>query len=76
MHLSSVVAIGSGLTPSDVLNENSEYNIHDLNLGYFETKHAAEELVKKAVAKGDIDAVILNPSTIYGPGDAKKAAVR
>ena len=74
VHLSSVVAIGSGLTPSDVLNESSEYNIHDLNLGYFETKHAAEELVKKAVAKDDIDAVILNPSTIYGPGDAKKGS--
>ncbi|MGE5086054.1 MAG: NAD-dependent epimerase/dehydratase family protein [Bacillota bacterium] len=74
VHLSSVVAIGSSRSPSEILNERSEFNVHDLNLGYFETKFAAEELVKKAVAKGEIDAVILNPSTIYGPGDARKGS--
>jgi len=74
VHLSSVVAIGGSRSPSEVLDEKSEFNVHDLNLGYFETKFAAEELVKKAVAKGEIDAVILNPSTIYGPGDARKGS--
>ncbi|UYL10420.1 SDR family oxidoreductase [Bdellovibrio sp. SKB1291214] len=74
VHLSSVVAIGAGYTPDEVLNENSEFNIHDLDLGYFETKHAAELLVKKACDKGEIDAVILNPATIYGFGDAKKGS--
>ncbi|MBV2168823.1 MAG: NAD-dependent epimerase/dehydratase family protein [Bdellovibrio sp.] len=74
VYLSSVVAIGAGYTTHEILNEESSYNIADLNLGYFETKHQAEEIVKAACNKGEIDAVILNPSTIYGAGDAKKGS--
>ncbi|WP_413585979.1 SDR family oxidoreductase [Bdellovibrio sp. HCB274] len=74
VHLSSVVAVGGGRTPNEVLNENSDFNIHDLNLGYFETKHDAEVIVKAACDRGEIDAVILNPATIYGRGDAKKGS--
>lgn len=74
VYLSSVVAIGGGFSSNDILNEDSPYNVSDLDLGYFETKHAAEVIVKKACDKGEIDAVILNPSTIYGAGDAKKGS--
>lgn len=74
VYLSSVVAIGGGFSPNDVMNENTVYNIKHLNLGYFETKHQAEILVKQACDSGLVDAVILNPSTIYGPGDAKKGS--
>lgn len=74
VYLSSVVAVGAAYTPGDILNEDSTYNISDLNLGYFETKHEAEKIVKRACDKGEIDAVILNPSTIYGAGDAKKGS--
>lgn len=74
VYLSSVVAIGGGFSPRDVLNEESVFNVSDLNLGYFETKRAAEVLVQQAVKNRDIDAVILNPSTIYGAGDAKKGS--
>lgn len=74
VHLSSVVAVGAGFNPDQVLNENSEYNVHHLNLGYFETKFEAEKLVIQACQKKIVDAVILNPSTIYGPGDAKKGS--
>ncbi len=74
VYLSSVVAIGAGFTTNEILNEDSKYNIADLNLGYFETKRRAEEIVKASCANGEIDAVILNPSTIYGPGDAKKGS--
>lgn len=72
--LSSVVAIGAGLNPNQILNEDSKYNVSHLNLGYFETKRKAEELVKQACREKRIDAVILNPSTIYGAGDAKKGS--
>lgn len=72
VHLSSVVAVGAGFTKNDILNENSTYNVSHLNLGYFETKKKAEELVLDAFQKKQIDAVILNPSTIYGRGDARK----
>lgn len=73
LHLSSVVAIGSSFEPT-VLNENSSYNIHNLNLGYFETKKKAEDLVLNAAKENKIHAVCVNPSTIYGFGDAKKGS--
>ncbi len=74
LHLSSVTAVGAGFSANDVLNEQSEYNIKHLNLGYFETKHDAEIAVMDAVRSGQLDAVAINPSTIYGPGDAKKGS--
>lgn len=73
VHLSSVVAIGASFD-GKLLDENSPYEIGHLNLGYFETKRQAEELVRKAVEKGELDAVMINPSTIYGPADAKKGS--
>lgn len=74
VHLSSVVAVGAGFTPTQVLNEESPYNVAHLDMGYFETKRQAEALVREAVRAGRIDAVMLNPSTIYGPGDARKGS--
>lgn len=74
VHLSSVVAIGAGFTPDQILNESSPFNVGTLHLGYFETKRDAEKIVVDAVHRGRIDAVILNPSTIYGAGDARKGS--
>ncbi len=73
VHLSSVVAIGASYD-GKILNEDSPYNVGHLNLGYFETKHQAEELVVAAAKSGLVDAVMVNPSTIYGPADAKKGS--
>ncbi len=73
LHLSSVVAIGSSFKP-EVLNEDSAYTIQNLNLGYFETKRLAEEIVVKAAKANRIRAICVNPSTIYGTGDAKKGS--
>ncbi len=73
VYLSSVTAIGASLTPTP-LNEDSSYDIANLHLGYFDTKHEAENLVLDAYKKGFIDPVILNPSTIYGAGDATKSS--
>jgi dihydroflavonol-4-reductase len=74
VHLSSVTAVGAGFTKDQILNEDSPFNLSSLDLGYFETKRTAEILVKEACQKNRLDAVILNPSTIYGPGDAKKGS--
>lgn len=74
LHLSSVVAVGASKSPHVILNEDSPYEISHLNLGYFETKRKAELLVKDAFARGAFDTVIVNPSTIYGAGDAKKGS--
>ena len=73
VYMSSVVAVGASFAPG-ALNENSPYNLSHLDLGYFETKKAAEELVMQACRRGKIEASILNPSTIYGPADAKKGS--
>jgi dihydroflavonol-4-reductase len=74
LHLSSVVAVGASFDGKIPLNEESPYNLHRLNLGYFETKHDAEHLINEAVRAGRVDAVMVNPSTIYGPGDARKGS--
>lgn len=73
VYMSSVVAVGASYDRTP-LTEDSPFNIHDLNLGYFETKKAAEDLVVDACRRGRLEAVILNPSTIYGPGDARKGS--
>ncbi len=76
IYMSSVVAVGAGFSPSEILNEESPYNIHHLNLSYFETKRKAEILVTEATKNAEVDAVILNPSTVYGARDAKKGSRR
>lgn len=73
VYMSSVVAIGASFKP-DVLNEESPYNIADLDLGYFQTKHDAEEIVKTAHKHNGLNVFILNPSTVYGAGDATKGS--
>ncbi len=74
LHVSSVVAVGAGLSPDQILDETSDYNVGHFHLGYFETKHQAELLVKDYADKNFGPAVIVNPSTIYGRGDAKKGS--
>ncbi len=73
LHVSSVAAIGASFKPK-VLNEKSEFAISDLNIGYFETKKTAEEIVMTAVREKRINAICVNPATIYGFGDAKKGS--
>ncbi|HVK60515.1 MAG TPA: NAD-dependent epimerase/dehydratase family protein [Bdellovibrionales bacterium] len=73
VYLSSVVAIGASFDKTP-LNEDSPYNVSHLHLGYFDTKHDAETLVRAACENKRIDAVMVNPSTIYGPADAKKGS--
>lgn len=74
VYASSVVAVGAGFSKTEILNEESPYNVGHLNLGYFETKHQAEQLVIQATKNKQVYAKIFNPSTIYGPGDAKKGS--
>lgn len=74
VHLSSVVAVGASFDKRHILNEDSEFNLHQLNLGYFESKRNAEKLVVQACKEHQLDAVILNPSTIYGASDARKGS--
>lgn len=74
VHVSSVTAVGASFDGQMPLNEETPFNLKHLNLGYFETKHEGETLIRNAVFDGQIDAVIVNPSTIYGAGDAEKGS--
>lgn len=74
LYLSSVVAVGAGFSSNEVLNEESKFNLEHLNLGYFETKRKAEQAVIAATKSSEIEGIIVNPSTIYGPADAKKGS--
>jgi dihydroflavonol-4-reductase len=73
VHASSVVAVGASFDGRP-LDEDSPYTVGHLNLGYFQTKRRAEELVRAAAQAGHIDAVMVNPSTVYGAGDARKGS--
>jgi dihydroflavonol-4-reductase len=76
VHTSSVAALGipgagngrqpGGYPPS--VNENHTWNIGPDVYPYGYAKYLAEKEVQKAVARG-LDAVIVNPSLVFGAGD-------
>jgi nucleoside-diphosphate-sugar epimerase len=66
VHCSSFVVWGfqQGLLNEDrPRQENADW------INYVRTKHLAEEIVKEAVKQHRLDAVIVNPAHILGPGD-------
>jgi nucleoside-diphosphate-sugar epimerase len=66
VHTSSFVVWGFHET---VLNEDSPRLDNSDWINYISTKHQAEEIVKQAVSNDRLDAVIVNPAHILGPGD-------
>lgn len=74
LYVSSVVAVGASLDGKRPLKESDIYNMKPFNFGYFETKHDAERLVLDFCRNTKFKTVIVNPSTVYGPGDAKKGS--
>ncbi len=67
VYTSSVSAIGITGTkqPAD---ETQKWNLADLKVDYYTTKHLAELEVAEAIKKG-LDCVIVNPSYVFGAGD-------
>lgn len=70
IYTSSIVAIGA---PEEgrLADEKTEYNLSEYNVSYCDTKHLAELEVQKGVRKG-LDAVIVNPAAVFGPGDIRR----
>ncbi|MCJ7700546.1 MAG: NAD-dependent epimerase/dehydratase family protein [Anaerolineales bacterium] len=54
-----------------LMNENHVWNYRPAWWRYGHAKHLAEMEIQKAVAQG-LDAVIVNPSMVLGPGDANR----
>jgi dihydroflavonol-4-reductase len=67
VHTSSIAAIGH---PPDgkVADESTPFNWQRVDSGYKNSKHMAESEILKGVA-GGLDAVIVNPAVVIGPGD-------
>jgi dihydroflavonol-4-reductase len=75
VHTSSVVAVG--LSPDGrPCDETATWNFDRFGLvdAYAITKHQAEEAVR--AAKAQIDAVIVNPTYMFGPRDARPSSGR
>ena len=73
VHCSTVGAVGLS-EDGHPSTEDAKWNfdVHGMNDGYVITKHQAEELVHAAVREG-LDAVIANPTYMFGPLDARTA---
>lgn len=67
--VSSTAAINGSDRPI-VFDETSAFSLSTTNLWYAIAKHRAEELTRAAAASG-LDAVIVNPAEVYGPGDVQ-----
>lgn len=68
IHTSSFVTWGFG--DRDLDEESPRTEATDW-INYVRSKHLAEKIVLKAVRDGLLDAVILNPAHILGPGDRR-----
>jgi dihydroflavonol-4-reductase len=68
---SSTAAIGVNTNSRATLNEESPFNARSLKLAYFDTKFDAERELLKIVEQG-LDAVIVNPGSLLGPGDTRR----
>lgn len=67
IHLSACAVLGYSNDKKTVIDENSRPDIPRENV-YAYTKKLAEDKVLEASKRG-LDAVIINPSTVYGQGD-------
>jgi dihydroflavonol-4-reductase len=70
LHVSTISAIACRDAPEPV-DESAPYNYGPLRIGYCDSKFAAEQRVLAACARG-LDAVIVNPPSMYGAGDRRK----
>ncbi len=75
VHTSSVVAVGLS-SDGRPCTEAAPWNFAEAGLadGYAITKREAEQLVSAAVAAGGLDAVIVNPTYMFGPRDARPSS--
>ncbi len=72
VHVSSVAALGrSGA--SDIVDEKTPWKEHVRNSQYGKSKYLGELEVWRGIAEG-LNAVVVNPSIILGPGDWTKGS--
>ena len=67
VHVSSVAALGRATRPDGALDEQAEWRRSRSTSAYGYSKYLAEVEVRRGVAEG-LDAVMVNPSLIFGLG--------
>jgi dihydroflavonol-4-reductase len=70
LHCSTIAAVAFREGP-ELVDERAPYNYGPLQIGYSDSKFAAERRVLGEVARG-LDAVIVNPPSMFGAGDRRK----
>lgn len=75
VHTSSIAALGRPPADGVKLDENTEWVESANNSVYAASKRAAELEVHRGIAEG-LDAVIVNPSLVFGPGRRGENTVR
>jgi nucleoside-diphosphate-sugar epimerase len=74
--VSSTSAVGHKDIPADVeVDENGKWVLTDETSGYGITKYSAEKEVWRGMEEG-LNAVIVNPSVIFGAGDWNESSMR
>jgi dihydroflavonol-4-reductase len=70
VYIGSATSFGYGTKelPGD---ETREYKGGSYKMDYFDSKYEAQSLVLHAVRRGDVPAVVVNPTYMFGPYDAK-----
>ncbi|MFO1076887.1 MAG: NAD-dependent epimerase/dehydratase family protein [Planctomycetota bacterium] len=70
LHVSTISAVACRDGP-EAVDETAVYNFGPLRIGYCDTKFAAERAVLAEVDRG-LDAVVVNPPSMFGAGDRRK----
>jgi dihydroflavonol-4-reductase len=70
LHVSTISAVAYSSKAVE-LDEDTAFNFGPLRIGYSDSKYAAEQRVMAQVRQG-LDAVIVNPPSMYGAGDRRK----
>lgn len=73
-HVSSIAAIGRDQT-NDIITEKNQWQYHSRVSAYSISKYESEREVWRATAEG-LNAVIVNPSIILGPGNWESGSSR
>lgn len=73
-HVSSIAAIGRA-DNKEIIDENVVWKASRKNSNYAISKYAAEREVWRGIEEG-LDAVIINPSIILGPGEINSGSTR
>jgi dihydroflavonol-4-reductase len=73
VHVSSAVTLGAEFFEGKLRDEDDKYNLAHFKVANTDSKKQAQDLVSKYVREKGLNAVIVNPTLIYGARDALKS---